>query len=87
MNLDVGKVIFHQEGDLDYLLAQILAFMEQGKEAIITESSFQREPAKFFLRGDSAVPDNLEQRIEAALAADYNLVEAYENNVIRVSAF
>ncbi|MER2499066.1 hypothetical protein ABS858_23640 [Vibrio neptunius] len=58
-------------------MAQILAFMDHGKSAVITGSSFQRKPAKFFWRIDPK-PDNLEQRVNAALEAEGDLVHHYQ---------
>ncbi|UUM31578.1 hypothetical protein [Vibrio japonicus] len=82
MGIDIGKLSFHREGDMTYPLAQILAFMEHGKEAVITGESFRREPAKYFLRKDKK-PDNFEQRVEAALAAQGDLVSHYQTNRVR----
>ncbi|ELA6922698.1 hypothetical protein [Vibrio parahaemolyticus] len=80
--IDADKLIFHKEEDLSYLLAQLLAFMENGKEAVITGESFQRKPARFFLFDDMK-PKNFEQRLEQVLEASHNLVELYEKNVIK----
>ncbi|MGF1749170.1 hypothetical protein L4D74_10625, partial [Vibrio cionasavignyae] len=82
MGIDIGKLSFHREGDMTYPLAQILAFMEHGKEAVITGESFRREPAKYFLRKDKK-PDNFEQRVEAALAAQDDLVSHYQTNRVK----
>ncbi|MCW8349242.1 hypothetical protein MD535_24985 [Vibrio sp. ZSDZ65] len=57
--IDADKLVFHKEEDLTYLLAQLLAFMEKGKEAVITSESFQREPARFF-RFDDKKPNNFD---------------------------
>ncbi|UTZ21884.1 hypothetical protein [Vibrio campbellii] len=80
--IDADKLIFHKEEDLSYLLAQLLAFMENGKEAVITGESFQRKPARFFLFDDMK-PKNFEQRLEQVLEASHNLVELYEKSVIK----
>ncbi|WP_434529287.1 hypothetical protein [Vibrio sp. K4] len=82
VGIDIGKHSFHRESDMTYPLAQILAFMEHGKEAVITGESFTREPAKYFLRKDKK-PDNFEQRVEAALAAQDDLVSHYQTNRVR----
>ncbi|WDG11355.1 MULTISPECIES: hypothetical protein [Vibrio] len=82
VGIDIGKLSFHRESDMTYPLAQILAFMEHGKEAVITGESFTREPAKYFLRKDKK-PDNFEQRVEAALAAQDDLVSHYQTNRVR----
>ncbi|MBP3140587.1 hypothetical protein ACTFQF_05100 [Aliivibrio fischeri] len=52
VGIDAGKLAFHGKDDLTYLLAQLLAFMENGKKAVITGDSYQRAPSKYFLRGD-----------------------------------
>lgn len=80
--IDAERLIFHKEEDLTYLLAQLLAFMEKGKDAVITSESFQREPARFFLFDDKK-PKNFDQRLEMVLDASHNLVELYEKNVIK----
>ncbi|WP_241210238.1 hypothetical protein [Vibrio sp. AND4] len=82
VGIDIGKLSFHRESDMTYPLAQILAFMEHGKEAVITGESFTREPAKYFLRKDKK-PDNFEQRVEAALAAQDDLVSHYQTNRVK----
>ena len=82
VGIDIGKLSFHRESDMTYPLAQILAFMEHGKEAVITGESFTKEPAKYFLRKDKK-PDNFEQRVEAALAAQDDLVSHYQTNRVK----
>ncbi|GEK16069.1 hypothetical protein [Aliivibrio fischeri] len=82
VGIDIGKLSFHREGDMTYPLAQILAFMEHGKEAVITGESFTREPAKYFLRKDKK-PDNFEQRVEATLAAQDDFVSHYQTSWVK----
>ena len=77
VGIDTGKLTFHSEAETTYPLAQILAFMDHGKSAVITGSSFQRKPAKFFWRIDPK-PDNFEQRVNAALEAEGDLVHHYQ---------
>ncbi|WP_337969371.1 hypothetical protein [Vibrio pectenicida] len=77
VGIDTGKLTFHSEADTTYPLAQILAFMDHGKSAVITGPSFKRKPAKFFWRVDPK-PDNFEQRVNAALKADGDLVHHYQ---------
>ncbi|WP_114786894.1 hypothetical protein [Vibrio tetraodonis] len=79
VGIDTGKLTFHSEADTTYPLAQILAFMDHGKSAVITGSSFKRKPAKFFWRIDPK-PDNLEQRVNAALKAEGDLVHHYQTH-------
>ncbi|GAA5645069.1 hypothetical protein [Vibrio proteolyticus] len=82
VGIDTGKLAFHTETDTTYPLAQILAFMEHGKEAVITGDSFRREPAKYFLRKDKK-PDNFEQRVNAALEAEGDLVHHYQTHRLK----
>lgn len=77
VGIDTGKLTFHSEADTTYPLAQILAFMDHGKSAVITGSSFKRKPAKFFWRVEPK-PDNFEQRVNAALKAEGDLVHHYQ---------
>ena len=82
IGIDTGKLSFHTEADTTYPLAQILAFMDHGKSAVITDSSFQRKPAKFFWRIDPK-PDNFEQRVNAALEAEGDLVHQYQTRWVK----
>ena len=82
IGIDTGKLSFHTEADTTYPLAQILAFMDHGKSAVITGSSFQREPAKIFWRVDRK-PDNFEQRVNAALEAECDLVHQYQTRWVK----
>lgn len=75
--IDTGKLAFHTEADTTYPLAQILAFMDHGKEAVITVPSFKRKPAKLFWRIDPK-PENFEARVDAALKAEGDLVHHYQ---------
>ncbi|WP_339388861.1 hypothetical protein [Vibrio caribbeanicus] len=86
VGIDAGKMVYNRERDTGYLLAQILAFMDHGKEAIITENSYRREPIKYFLRADKQ-PINLAARIDAALEAEGDLVEHYQKYKSRGHGF
>ncbi|UTZ23096.1 hypothetical protein HB760_08215 [Vibrio campbellii] len=77
VGIDTGKLAFHTEADTTYPLAQILAFMDHGKEAVITVPSFKRKPAKLFWRIDPK-PENFEARVDAALKAEGDLVHHYQ---------
>ncbi|UTZ30701.1 hypothetical protein HB762_04440 [Vibrio campbellii] len=77
VGIDTGKLNFHTEADTTYPLAQILAFMDHGKEAVITVPSFKRKPAKLFWRIDPK-PENFEARVDAALKAEGDLVHHYQ---------
>ena len=82
VGIDTGKLSFHTEADTTYPLAQILAFMDHGKSAVITDSSFKRKPAKFFWRIDPK-PDNFEQRVNAALEAEGDFVHQYQTRWVK----
>uniref|UniRef100_UPI0030D9F8B7 hypothetical protein n=1 Tax=Vibrio caribbeanicus TaxID=701175 RepID=UPI0030D9F8B7 len=77
VGIDAGKMVYNRERDTGYLLAQILAFMDHGKEAIITEKSYRRKPIKYFWRKDKQ-PINLAARIDAALEAEGDFVHQYQ---------
>ncbi|CAM3666401.1 hypothetical protein [Vibrio aquimaris] len=82
VGIDTGKLTFHSEADTTYPLAQILAFMDHGKNAVITGPSFKRKPAKFFWRIDPK-PDNFEQRVNAALEAEGDFVHQYQTRWVK----
>ena len=82
VGIDTGKLSFHTEADTTYPLAQILAFMDHGKSAVITGSSFKRKPAKFFWRVDRK-PDNFDQRVNAALEAEGDFVHHYQTRWVK----
>ncbi|WP_260260550.1 hypothetical protein [Vibrio intestinalis] len=82
VGIDTGKLVFHTEADTTYPLAQILAFMDHGKEAVITVPSFNREPAKLFWRVDPK-PENFEARVDAALKAEGDLVHHYQTRRLK----
>ncbi|GLT16366.1 hypothetical protein GCM10007938_01420 [Vibrio zhanjiangensis] len=82
VGIDTGKLTFHTEADTTYPLAQILAFMDHGKSAVITGPSFKRKPAKFFWRVDPK-PDNFEQRVNAALEAEGDFVHQYQTRWVK----
>ena len=82
VGIDAGKMVYNRERDTGYPLAQILAFMDHGKSAVITGSSFKRKPAKFFWRVDRK-PDNFEQRVNAALEAEGDLVHQYQTRWVK----
>ena len=80
--INIGKLFGHVSKDYIYTLGQILAFMEHGKEAIITGDSFQRRTERFFLRKQKK-PNDLNPRIDAALNEGNDLIERYENHKIK----
>ena len=80
--ISIDKLVGHVSRDYIYTLGQILAFMDNGKEALITGDSFHRPQEKFFLR-DYQKPENLEQRIEAALKDGDRFMERYQTRTVR----
>ena len=82
VGIDAGKMVYNRERDTGYLLAQILAFMDHGKEAIITEKSYRRKPIKYFWRKDKQ-PINLAARIDAALEAEGDFVHQYQTRWVK----
>ncbi|AUI88119.1 hypothetical protein BS333_17305 [Vibrio azureus] len=79
--IDIDKFVGHVSSDYIYTLGQILAFMDDGKEALIAADSFERPQTKFFLR-DSKKPEDLEARIEAALKGGEEFLDKYQSHII-----
>ena len=74
--LPSGRPYFNTEDDNTELMMQVFAFMDKGKNAIITGRRFLREPAKYYLYVDEK-PENFEQRVEEILKRDHKLPELY----------
>ncbi|GAD75010.1 hypothetical protein VAZ01S_017_01050 [Vibrio azureus NBRC 104587] len=79
--IDIDNFVGHVSSDYIYTLGQILAFMDDGKEALIAADSFERPQTKFFLR-DSKKPEDLEARIEAALKGGEEFLDKYQSHII-----
>ncbi|MCM5511011.1 hypothetical protein J8Z26_22875 [Vibrio sp. SCSIO 43169] len=71
-----GKAHMNSEDDNTFLMAQLFAFMDQGKQAVITGEQFQRAQPKTYLFQDNK-PKNFEKRLEAILEREHQLPEIY----------
>ncbi|WP_104041288.1 hypothetical protein [Vibrio hyugaensis] len=66
-----------EQGNQNFLLAQIVDFMKYGKQAIITGEVFERAPPKtyFFI---SKKPKRFEERLERILSKEHELPAIYK---------
>lgn len=71
-----GKAHMNSEDDNTFLMAQLFAFMDRGKQAVITGEQFQRAQPKTYLFQDNK-PKNFEKRLEAILEREHQLPEIY----------
>lgn len=76
-----GRAHFNDENDNTELMMQVFAFMDKGKNAIVTGRRFIREPAKYYLYVDEK-PENFEQRVEEILKRDHELPELYTKYLV-----
>ncbi len=72
-----GAVYFNREDDNTPLMMKLFTFMDKGKSALITGESFDREQSDSYLYTDDK-PSNFEQRLQAILAREHELVPLYE---------
>ncbi|ABV87527.1 hypothetical protein [Shewanella pealeana] len=75
-----GRAHFNNENDNTEFMAQLFAFMEKGKSAVITEERFERPQPKSYLFIDKK-PENFEQRLEEILKRDDELPKLYAEHV------
>ncbi|MBP3140589.1 hypothetical protein ACTFQF_05110 [Aliivibrio fischeri] len=75
-----GKAHMNSEDDNTFLIAQLFAFMDKGKQAVITEERFERPQSKSYLFIDKK-PENFEQRLEEILKKDNELPKLYAEHV------
>ena len=66
------------------LLSLVLAFMEQGKEVVITDDEFHRKPSSSYLFVDKQ-PENFEARLEKVLEQEQLLTDLYAENEKRLN--
>ncbi|MDK9756696.1 hypothetical protein KIV40_15095 [Vibrio sp. D173a] len=66
-----------EQGNQNFLLAQIVDFMKYGKQAIITGETFEREAPKTYLF-ISKKPKHFEQRLERILSKEHELPAIYK---------
>ena len=71
-----GKAHMNSEDDNTFLIAQLFAFMDKGKQTVITGERFQRTQPKTYLYVDKK-PKDFEQRLEAILKREHELPEIY----------
>ncbi|NAW56366.1 MULTISPECIES: hypothetical protein [unclassified Vibrio] len=71
-----GKAHMNSEDDNTFLMAQLFAFMDKGKQAVITGEQFQRAQPKTYLFQDNK-PKDFEKRLEAILEREHQLPEIY----------
>ena len=71
-----GKAHMNSEDDNTFLMAQLFAFMDKGKKAVITGESFYRPQPKTYLYQDKK-PKDFDSRLAAILAREHELPELY----------
>ncbi len=72
------RAYFNVNEDNSYFMALVLAFMEKGKQAVITGEQFHRKPYPF-LRVDKK-PHDFDARLEEVLKREHVLTEIYAEN-------
>ncbi len=72
-----GKAHMNTEKDSLFFMAQIFAFMDKGKNAVITGDSFERPQPKTYLFVDKK-PNDFDAQLSAVLQHDHLLSEIYE---------
>ncbi|MCW8349300.1 hypothetical protein MD535_25290 [Vibrio sp. ZSDZ65] len=76
-----GRAHFNNENDNTEFMAQVFAFMDKGKSAVITGESFKRPQPKYYLYIDEK-PENFESRLEEILKRDEVLPELYAKHLL-----
>ncbi|MCW8349132.1 hypothetical protein MD535_24400 [Vibrio sp. ZSDZ65] len=75
-----GKAHMNSEDDNTFLMAQLFAFIDEGKQAVITGESFQRPQSKTYLYVDKK-PKNFDSRLEDILKRDDALPDIYTKHL------
>ncbi|MBU2895581.1 hypothetical protein [Vibrio hepatarius] len=75
-----GRPHLNTENDNTEFIAQVFAFMDKGKKAVITGERFERAYPKSYLFVDKK-PDNFEHRVEEILKRDSELPELYAKHL------
>ena len=75
-----GRPHLNTEADNTEFMAQVFAFMDIGKEAVITGELFERAYPKSYLFVDKK-PDNFDYRVEEILKRDNELPELYAKHL------
>ncbi|PMN44714.1 hypothetical protein BCT31_24665 [Vibrio lentus] len=76
-----GKAHLNSEDDNTFLMAQLFAFMDKGKQAVITKDKFKRAQPKTYLYVDQK-PKNFEVRLDEILRRDNELPDIYTKHSI-----
>ncbi|UTZ21897.1 hypothetical protein [Vibrio campbellii] len=71
-----GKAHMNSEDDNTFLMAQLFAFMDKGKQAVITEDKFKREQPGTYIFVDKK-PKDFDARLAEILKREYELPEIY----------
>ena len=66
----------NNEVDNTFLMAQLFAFMDKGKNSVITGNRFYRPPPRTYLYQDKK-PNDFESRLAAILEREHELPELY----------
>lgn len=75
-----GRPHLNTENDNTEFIAQVFAFMDKGKKAVITGERFQRAYPRSYLFVDKK-PDNFDYRVEEILKRDNELPELYAKHL------
>ncbi|PMN45316.1 hypothetical protein BCT31_10485 [Vibrio lentus] len=76
-----GKAHLNSEDDNTFLIAQLFAFMDKGKQAVITKDKFKRAQPNTYLYVDQK-PKNFEVRLDEILRRDNELPDIYTKHSI-----
>ncbi|UUM31580.1 hypothetical protein [Vibrio japonicus] len=76
-----GRAHFNNESDNTELMAQIFAFMDKGKSAVIKGERFVRPQPKYYFYIDEK-PENFERRVQEILGRDHELPDLYTQHLI-----
>ncbi|UUM31582.1 hypothetical protein [Vibrio japonicus] len=76
-----GRAHFNNESDNTELMAQIFAFMDKGKSAVIKGERFVRPQPKYYFYIDEK-PENFDLRVQEILRRDHELPDLYTQHLI-----
>ncbi|GLR06671.1 hypothetical protein GCM10007906_42590 [Vibrio hyugaensis] len=74
-------MFFNQKRDNNLLLAQLFAFMDEGKQAVIKSSSFERKLPKTWQTKDKK-PEDFDARLDEILKHEHDLPGLYLKRLI-----
>ena len=81
VGIDAGKMVYNRARDTGYPLAQILAFMGTGKQAVIKDAHFEREMPRTWQAKDQQ-PEDFDARLEEILKREHELPQLYQKRFI-----